>query len=458
MNSSKKSQAPQPKLKRAIGVFSGSNILVGIMIGSGIFYIGSYVLQRSGMSMGLALMAWLLGGLITLLGSLCLAELGAMNPATGGIYIYLSDAYSPIVGYMFNFQSMIIGGPGSVAAIAIALPIAFRTLLPISDLWVKIIATSLIIIFTIINVLGVEVGKIVQNSFNVLKVLPLILIIILGIFWGRYIPNFTMNTRISTLSPVAIIKMVSFAIIASLWAYEGWTNLNTVAGEMKNPQKNLPRALFFSVGFTTIVYVLFNLAIYRTLSFGHIQSAINNGQLYLGTDVAKHFLGTSGNVLVAISMALAMISALNGMILAFARYYYAAAKDGLLWRVFAHVHPKFKTPDFSLWMQMLFSIILAWSRNLDQLTSLVVFSGAIFNMLTVLAVPLMRVRKPHVIRPYKVWGYPWTIIIATISFLIILSNNFFDDPVTSFIGLGIPLIGGIVYWIFKYYYHPINTN
>lgn len=345
MNSSKKSQAPQPKLKRAIGVFSGSNILVGIMIGSGIFYIGSYVLQRSGMSMGLALMAWLLGGLITLLGSLCLAELGAMNPATGGIYIYLSDAYSPIVGYMFNFQSMIIGGPGSVAAIAIALPIAFRTLLPISDLWVKIIATSLIIIFTIINVLGVEVGKIVQNSFNVLKVLPLILIIILGIFWGRYIPNFTMNTRISTLSPVAIIKMVSFAIIASLWAYEGWTNLNTVAGEMKNPQKNLPRALLFSVGFTTIVYVLFNLAI---------------------------------------SMALAMISALNGMILAFARYYYAAAKDGLLWRVFAHVHPKFKTPDFSLWMQMLFSIILAWSRNLDQLTSLVVFSGAIFNMLTVL--------------------------------------------------------------------------
>ncbi|GAX09142.1 amino acid permease [Secundilactobacillus silagincola] len=442
-----------PQLKKVIGVFGGSNILIGIMIGSGIFYIGSYVLQRAHMSMGLALLAWLIGGLVTLLGSLCFAELGAMNPATGGIYVYLSDAYSPVVGYMFNFQSMIIGGPGSIAAIAIALPMALNSLIPMNGLMVKVWAIALIVIFTLINYFGVDIGEWVQNVFNVLKVLPLILIIVLGLFWGHYTPNLSLTPRNGSTSPVDFIQMMAFAVIASLWAYEGWTNLNTVAGEMKNPQRNLPRALILSVGFTTVVYVLFNLAIYRALPFGQISRSIQHNQLYLGTAVAQSFLGQFGTILVAIAMVLAMISSLNGMILAFARYYYAAAKDHLLWKSFAHVNAKHRTPDFSLFIQMLISIALVMTRELDELTSLVVFSGAIFNCLSVLAVPMMRRRQPDTPRPYKVWAYPWTVIIATIAFLIILGNNFIDDPVTSILGLVVPAIGAMVYWGFRKYYH-----
>lgn len=441
-----------PQLKKVIGVFGGSNILIGIMIGSGIFYIGSYVLQRAGMSMGLALLAWLIGGLVTLLGSLCFAELGAMNPATGGIYVYLSDAYSPVVGYMFNFQSMIIGGPGSIAAIAIALPLAIQSLVPMNGIMVKVIAILLIIIFTVINYLGVDTGEWVQNLFNVLKVLPLLLIIVLGLFWGHYTPNLSLVPRTGSTSPVSFIQMIAFAVIASLWAYEGWTNLNTVAGEMKNPQRNLPRALILSVGFTTIVYVLFNLAIYRALPFGQINHSIEHNQLYLGTAVAQSFLGQFGTILVAVAMVLAMISSLNGMILAFARYYYAAAKDHLLWQSFAHVNAKHRTPDFSLLIQMVISIALVLTRELDELTSLVVFSGAIFNLLSVLAVPMMRRRQPDTPRPYKVWAYPWTVIIATIAFLIILGNNFVDDPVTSILGLVVPAIGAVVFWGFRKYY------
>ncbi|MTV82764.1 APC family permease [Secundilactobacillus folii] len=448
----KQSEEP-PQLKKVIGVFGGSNILIGIMIGSGIFYIGSYVLQRAGMSMGLALLAWLIGGLVTLLGSLCFAELGAMNPATGGIYVYLSDAYSPVVGYMFNFQSMVIGGPGSIAAIAIALPMALKTFLPMNGQMVKIWAIVLIVIFTLINYFGVDTGEWVQNLFNVLKVLPLILIILLGLFWGHYDPNLTLAPHTGHVSPVGFIQMLAFAVIASLWAYEGWTNLNAVAGEMKNPQRNLPRALILSVGFTTIVYVLFNLAIYRSLPFGQISNTIQHNQLYLGTDVARSFLGQFGTVLVAGAMVLAMISSLNGMILAFARYYYAAARDHLLWRSFAHINSKYRTPDFSLFIQMLISIGLVMTRELDQLTSLVVFSGAIFNLLSVLAVPVMRHRQPNTPRPYKVWAYPWTVVIAAVAFLIILGNNFIDDPVTSVLGLVVPAIGAMVYWGFRHHYN-----
>lgn len=445
----------EPQLKKAIGVFGGSNILIGIMIGSGVFYIGSYVLERSNMSMGMALLAWLIGGIVTLLGSLCFAELGTMNPSTGGIYVYLSEAFSPVIGYMFSFQSMLIGGSGSIAAIAIALPMALKTFFPMSMIVVKAIAIALIVIFTIINYYGVNVGEQVQNFFTVAKVIPLILIIGLGVFLGHYTPEWGFVSQSAPSDFGGFIRMIAFAVIGSLWAYEGWTNLNTVAGEMKEPQKNLPRALILSVGFTTVVYLLFNFAIYRSLSPAIIHKSLAAGQLYLGTTVAEKFLGYGGTILVAVAMVLAMLSSLNGMVLAFSRYYYASAEDGLLWKTFKHVHPKYRTPDHALWGQMVISILLVLLRNLDQLTSLVVFTGAIFNLLTILSVPVMRRKNPSAPRPYKVWAYPWTVIIAVICFGTILVNNFFDDPVTSLLGFIVPLLGVIAYYGFRKAY-PIE--
>ncbi len=444
----KEEQKKDSELKQSIGVFGGSSILIGIMIGSGIFYIGSYVLERSNMSMGLALLAWLIGGLVTLLGSLCFAELGAMNPSTGGIYVYLSDAFHPVVGYMFSFQSMLIGGSGSIAALAVALPMALKSFFPMAGWVVKAIAIALIVIFTLVNYVGVDVGSKVQDFFTVVKVLPLILIIVLGLFFGDYTPHMGITTATSGLNFFEVIRMMSFAVIASLWAYEGWTNLNTVAGEMKEPQKNLPKALILSVGFTTVVYVLFNLAIYRSLDPSFIAASIKDGQLYLGTNVAETFLGNFGNILVAATMVLAMLSSLNGMVLAFSRYPYAAAKDGLLWKTFGHVHPKYRTPDHALWLQLVISILLVLTRDLDQLTSLVVFAGAIFNLLSIIAVPVMRHKNPAAARPYKVWGYPFTVILAALAFIVILISNLLDDPVTSVLGLAVPALGAVAYWYF----------
>lgn len=437
----------ESRFQREIGVFGGTNILMGIMIGSGIFYIGSYVMQRSGMGMGAALLAWLIGGIVTLLGALCFAELGAMIPKAGGIYVYLSKAYSPVVGYMFSFQSMLIGGPGSIAALAIALPSALASVVSLSGTTIKLIAIIVIILFTFINYIGVKSGKVVQNLFNVAKLLPIILIILLGIFGGSELPKLALNP--TNAGMLDWVKMLSFAVIASLWAYEGWTNLNTVAEEIKQPQVNLPKALIFSVGLTMVIYVLFNYAIYRVLPANQITESIENNHLYLGTDVANVFLGNAGTILVVIAMILAMTGSINGMILSFSRTYYAVARDKFFFKSFANLHPRFHTPHYGLLLQMVISILLVLTRNLDQLTSLVVFAGAIFNVLSIIAVPILRKKMPNEKRPYKVWGYPITVIIAVVAFAVILLNNLFDDPVTSILGLLIPLIGAGVYLMFK---------
>ena len=203
--------------RREIGLFGGVSIIGGIMIGSGIFYLGSYVLQRSGMNIGLSLIVWILGGLISLMGGLCYAELGASMPKAGGNYVYLNEAYHPAVGFMCGFSSWLLGGAGSIAAIAIAFPKAFSTLVPISDLTVKLVAIGLIILLTAINYVGVKQGSIVQNIFMVAKVAPILLILVLGIFAGKQTPDLS-PIPASSPSIGGMIGMIAFAIVASLWA------------------------------------------------------------------------------------------------------------------------------------------------------------------------------------------------------------------------------------------------
>lgn len=445
----------QGTFKREIGVFTGSNILIGIMVGSGIFYIGSYVLQRSGMSMGFALLAWLVGGIVTMLGAICFAELGAMIPKAGGLYVYLEQAYSPALGFMQKFTSIVLSGAGSIAAVAIAFPMALRTLFEINETTAKIIACITILVFTLINWLGVKLGSIMQNIFTVAKLIPLVLIIVLGIFWGKEAPVLT-ELNPTGANFFGLVRMMAFAVIATLWAYEGWTNLNSVGEEMKNPQKNMPRAIILAVGFCTVLYVLFNFAIYRVIPIGQIDTLINAAepQLYLGTEVAKVFLGSAGAILVAVTMSISMVGCVNGMILAFPREYYAVAKAGYFFKSVGKLHPKYNTPGVSLWMQCVISMVLVWLRNLDQLTSMVVFAGALFNVLTILAVPILRKKYPQLKRPYKVWGYPVTLVLAVLAFTGILVNNLFDDPVTSIIGLVVPAIGFLLYLVFKKMYNP----
>ena len=249
------------KLRKELGLFSGVSLVAGMTIGSGIYYLGSYVLERTNMSMGMALICWLVGGLVSILGGLCFAELGAEMPVTGGLTTYLSKAYHPMLGFINGFAGFLLISSGSIAALAIAAVTQFAEIFNFSDLTVKLLAIAIIVIFTALNLRGVKFGAAFQNFSMVVRVIPLALVIVVGIFFGTQTPDLSPATAFQgeKAGIVDAIKLISFATFASLWAYEGWTNLNTVAGEMKKPRRDIPLAIIISMGAITLIYTLFNL-------------------------------------------------------------------------------------------------------------------------------------------------------------------------------------------------------
>jgi len=437
--------------KREIGLFGGISLVAGMTIGSGIYYLGSYVLERANMSMGMALVCWIVGGIVSILGGLCFAELGASMPVAGGMTTYLGKAYHPAVGFINGFSGFILTCSGSIAALSMACVTAFKDVFSLSDLWVKIIAIIIIVIFTIINLRGVKLASKFQNFTMVARVIPLILIISLGIMMGKQSPNLSLSTVTSGASFSSIISMIAFATFASLWAYEGWTNLNTVAEEMKNPKKHLPLAIIFSLGFITLVYTFFNFAIYRVIPANEVSTMIGSGSIYLGNEVASRLMGNLGHWIVLIGMAIGIIGTVNGDILVFPRTYYAMAKGGFFPKMFTHIDEN-GVPKEAILASSAMSIILVVLNSLQSLTDLLIFTSAFLNLLAIIAVLVFRKKYPDLERPYKVWGGTITVIITIILFGILLVNEFISSPINSLIGLVIPALGFFAYL----YFHKKN--
>ena len=427
----------QTEFSRDITLFGGISILAGIMIGSGVFYLGSYVLIRSGMSMGLALIVWIIGGLVTLLSGLCYAELGTMMPRAGGGYVYLREAFGEPVAYMSGISSFVISASGSIAGLAIAFPEALSSLIPFTDLQCKLIAVGLVVLLTAVNYRGVKFGAALQNIFMVGKLIPLVLIIVCGIALGTQTPDLT-PVPAGGASVPELLSMVAFGVVATLWAFEGWTNLNTISEEIREPRKNIPRAIIISILAVTALYVLFNFSIYRVLSFEEITAHIADGDYFLGTAAANSLFGSLGQVFVAIAMAVAIFGALNGSVMVFPRTYYAMAKDGMFFPSFTRLHPRYHTPTGAILASMVVSCLLIFSQNLDQITSLVVFSGMIFKALTFASVIVLRKKYPDMARPYKVWLYPVSVWLIILIMAGLCLNTLIEDPRTSLI---VPLAG-----------------
>lgn len=448
MSSKNNETAPQTAgFKKEIGVFGGISIIGGIMIGSGIFYLGSYVLERTGMSMGLALLCWVIGGLVSILGGLCFAELGACDSRAGGMVVYMNRAYHPSVGYSFGFTSWVISGSGSIAALAIALPTALANFFHLSDMATKIIAIILIIALTAYNCFGIKLGSILQNVSMVAKCIPIAIILFAGLILGKEHPDLSLVPEGTDPTFGGMIGMIAFATVATLWAYEGWTNLNPVAEEMKNPGRDLPKALILGIGVITVIYALFNFAIYKVLPADQVVSSIESGDIYLGTQVADKLFGGAGGGLILATQLIAIFGSLNGMIIAFHRYYYDMAAEKHFFKNHAKLN-KFGVPQVALISQAVISCILVMLRSLDELTSLVVFAGMLYNVLVIAAVVVYRKKFPDLKRPYKAWGYPVTVVIAIILFFALMINTLVEDPKTAITGLIVPVMGLILWKIF----------
>lgn len=446
----KNMQSDNTNFKREIGVFGGVSILGGIMIGSGVFYLGSIVLIRSGMSFGLALLCWVVGGLVTLLSGLCYAELGAMLPRAGGGYVYLREAYSPALAFMNGFSSLFVSGSGSITGLGLALAAILAQFFPAiaNDFSQKAVAIAFIVFLTIINILGVKLGSVIQNVFMVAKLIPIIIIIALGLFMGNITPDLSIITA-PKQDVGEFLSMLAFGVVATLWAYEGWANLNTVTEEIKNPKKNLPRAITIAIVMVMSLYLLFNYCIYRTLPFDVINANINGtpANNYLGTLTSEALMGGFGKTLVSLGMLVSIFGSLNGCIMVFPRGYYAMAQDGAMMKSMGKLHEKYKTPANALMVSCVISCALVLAKDLNQITSLVVFSGLIYKTLTFAAVLIFRKRAPELNRPYKVIGYPVTVYIAIAVSIALLVNAFIGDVTNSLYGLIVPAIGFVVYML-----------
>ena len=438
------------KLKKELGIFSGVSLVAGMTIGSGIYYLGSYVLERVNMSMGMALVCWLVGGVISILGGLCFAELGAEMPVTGGLTTYLSKAYHPMFGFINGFSGFLLTCSGSIAALAMAAVTQFAEIFGWSQLIVKIIAIAIIVIFTALNLKGVKFGAAFQNFSMVVRVLPLVLVIFVGLFMGTQSPDLNPATAFGgeKAGIVGAIKLIGYATFASLWAYEGWTNMNTVAGEMKRPRRDIPMAIIISMGFITLVYTLFNLSIYRIIPAAEVSESIAAGNLYLGTEAVSRVLGNAGKWVVLIGMTIGIIGTVNGDCLVFPRTYYAMAKGGYFFKSMGEVS-KNGVPANATIASSAMAILLVCFNSLQSLTDWLITISALINLMAVVAVIIFRVKFPEMERPYKVWGGMPMIILTIVFFVVLLVNNFVSDPITSLKGLIIIAICIPAYYGFR---------
>lgn len=427
-------------LKKDLGLFHAISIIGGIMIGSGIFYIGSFVMQRSGVSPGFATLAWVIAGVMTLFAGLSYAELGTAMPRSGGTYVYLTEAYGPDFGFVLGWTDFWVTENGSISALAIGFGTYMSALFPSMGNWeIKAVAIGVILLLTIVNILGVKSGGRVQGIFMIAKLIPILLIVFIG---------FTMGTADNpmTMTPgegKSWFSAFALCIIACLWAFEGWTSVCIVAEELKNPQKDLPRAIFLGVTVVTLIYVVFHLALLHILPAETIAADAKPAAL-----AAETLLHRPGAILVTVGALLAIFGSCNGCIMAYPREFYAMARDNRFFRSFKKVHPKYGTPINAQIASAAVSIALIIMGSFESLTSLTVFTNWIFYTMGVAAVIVMRKKKPEMHRPYKVWAYPVLPIISICMSAVILVVTLISSPKSSILGLVIPGLGFLCYHLY----------
>ena len=443
------------KLKRQLGLFDSSMMVIGIVIGSGIF-MTTGLMAEAIPSASLILLAWVLGGLQMLAGALTYAELGAAMPKAGGQYVFLREAYGQLPGFLFGWIAFVAYISGTNAALAIAVADHVGSFYPslstqniIIDVGSfsisggQIFALSLILILSIINYLGIVFGKWIQNIFTVLKIGSILLFALTGLFisTGNHI-DMSLNT--TNMSIGSILTGMGIALVAVNWTVGGWEYITFAAGEIKNPKRNLPLALIIGTVTILTLYFLVNIAYLKVLP---MDSLI--GEIKVGEMTARSLYGPGIGGLFVLVIIVSMFGALNGNILVGSRVYYAMAKDHLFFSKAADVHPKFHTPGNAIIIQGFWAAALTLTGTFEELITLVVFVNFMLWIASASTVFVLRKKQPDLDRPYKVWGYPYVPAFFIIFSSAIMVNTFFKSPEQSLIGLGLTLLGIPAFWYWK---------
>ena len=434
------------ELKRQLGLLDSTMINVGTIIASAIFIVPSTIASQLHASAP-AVLVWVVGGAVSLLGALAVAELGAAMPKAGGLYAYLSEAYGPVWGYLYGWTAGVVINPASIAAIAVGFATYVGFFLPLGTAGIKSVAILSIVALTVLNCLGVKPGTVTQNVLTLIKIGLVAALIVIGfVLPGGSAANFEPLWPAASLG--SLITPFGIAMVAVLWAYDGWIEITYVGGEVKDPGRNLPRSIVLATLIAVALYCLV------TASFSYVLSPSRLAASPLvASDAAQVTLGRAGAGLVAVAIMISTLGSNNGIVLTAARIPYAMARDGLLPRALARVNPRFVTPVTSLVVQGVIAIALtwisiepSWKDTYGRLFTYVVLGEFIFYALSAGAVIVLRRRAPEMPRPYRTWGYPVTPLVFVLFSMWLIWNTAREQLLDFAVGMALMLVGLPWYW------------
>jgi len=470
-------QPQRVEFVRAISRLDATALVVGSMIGSGIYIVSADILRQVH-SPGVLLFVWVLSGVVTLLGALSYGELAAMYPKAGGNYIYLREAISPLFGYLYGWTLFVVIQTGTIAAVAVALA-RFTSVLwpglspdvfpglgttlhlpqPIGDIAVgvspqRIFAIASIVLLTWINVRGVRTAAFIQTTLTAIKTASLAILILLGITIGRnaeaIAANWGANFWAGGALTLSVLPVVGAAMVGSLFSMDAWNNVGFASGELKNPEKDVPFAMGAGVLIVTTLYVLANLSYLVVLP----QDAIAHApQDRVGTAALQAMFGL---YIMAIAIMISTFGCNNGLILSGARVYYAMATDNLFFKSAANLHPTYKTPALALIVQAIWTCILCLSGTYGQLLNFVIFAAVVFYTVTAVGIFRLRQKRPDIPRPVKAPGYPflpglYVVLTGLIAIDLLVQES---TRTYAFLGLILVLLGVPVYFGWRRYVKP----
>jgi basic amino acid/polyamine antiporter, APA family len=456
MATTSKPVSSQPDLSRDLGASHAAAVVVGTIIGSGIFLVPSEMMQAVG-SAKLVYLAWIVGGLLSFFGALTYAELGAMKPQAGGEYVYVRDAYGPLAAFLYGWTWFVIAKPASIATVVTGLVRILGTFsvfssftanamsTPFAVTWGQLVAITAAILISFLNYLGIKKAGEFQLVFTLLKVAIILFIVFvcfsgIGNVAGRGWANFA-GTFSGAKGGIAGFMA---ALVAALWAYDGWNDLNMVAGEVKQPERSIPIALVAGVATVAALYMLMNAAVQYVLPAAAIAASPRPA-----SDAVALALGPIGAGIVSAGMALSMLVTLNGTTMSGARVPFAVARDGYFFHALAKVHPRFHTPSVAIVVQAVLSIVLLLlGANFRQLFSLAIFAEWLFYMIAGSTIFVFRQRDRNAERPFRMPGYPLVPALFVAVAAALLAYTFKNDWPNSGYGLLVILAGIPVFLAF----------
>lgn len=457
------------EFRQAITRLDATALVVGTMIGSGIFLVSADIMRQV-KTPGVMLLVWALSGVITLMGALSYGELAAMFPKAGGQYVYLREGISPLFGYLYGWTLFAVIQTGTIAAVAVGFAKFTAIFFPgLSEAtWFgttvnlgsgpidvglspqRLLAIVSVIVLTWINVRGVRTGARIQTTLTIVKALSLAALVVLGLLIGRnavaIAANFGANFWPAGGLTLALLPIIGSAMVGSLFSMDSWNNVGFAGSELKNPKKDLPLAMALGTLTVTVLYLLANVSYLVTLTGDSIAHA---PQDRVGTAALQAMFGDPGLYLMAAAIMISTFGCNNGLILSGARVFYAMAKDGLFFARAGRLDPKYQTPKFALWIQALWTSVLCMSGTYNQLLTYVIAAQLLFYALTALGLFMLRKKRPGAERPVRAPGYPWIPGLYLLATLILCIDLLFTQTKYAGIGLIIVAVGVPVYFITK---------